>query len=584
MLVVLISWCWIGTSAFLWGFAFCHWMDKAGRCSKTLDSILVCGLCFLTVYAQWFSLFQKVGVLANILLLIINVILVAIFRKEIWAWMGSQMKNSMKWYRLMPLLLIIGIVMAISATGIGHYDTYLYHAQSIRWIEEYGVVKGLGNLHNRLAYNSSLFSLQALFSLKFLTGRSLHTVNGFVTVIFVSYALLTIKFFSKKKFYTSDLFRLILLYTMLGPDSCSVISSPGSDTLALGMTVYLITVCLNYLEKREEAITPYAVLGLLGVFTVSVKLSAAMIVLLVLIPAIELIRKKRWKEIFFYLILGSFIISPFLIRNVIISGYLVYPYPELDLFQVDWKMPGYTLLFDRNEIKTWGWGLNDVFRFDASFREWFPVWKNMLGKTFELLLYINVLLIVPAFLVGIYEGIKKRNWNFMIVSGTILSLVLLWLVGSPLPRYGKVFLLLLPAYMIGKFLESVIEQRRRQSETISRGARLIGILLLSVCIILCLKTPVNYVYKNPVTELNPPDYMYHNAEPYYLGEQIIYVPSWGDQIGYHAFPSTPYAGRLELIELRGKSLKDGFQMKEEYRNAFISTYGQVYSENAFVSQ
>ena len=63
--------------------------------------------------------------------------------------------------------------------------------------------------------------------------------------------------------------------------------------------------------------------------------------------------------------------------------------------------------------------------------------------------------------------------------------------------------------------------------------------------------------------------------------QVIYVPDQGDQAGYYAFPSTPYAARLDKIDLRGENLKEGFRMKEEYREAFVSTYGEVYEENMF---
>lgn len=66
-----------------------------------------------------------------------------------------------------------------TSRGYIHYDSDLYHAQSIRWIEEYGVVKGLGNLHERFAYNSASFALSALYSMKFLLGKSLHTLSGF---------------------------------------------------------------------------------------------------------------------------------------------------------------------------------------------------------------------------------------------------------------------------------------------------------------------------------------------------------------------------------------------------------------------
>ena len=34
-----------------------------------------------------------------------------------------------------------------ASRGYLHFDSGLYHAQAIRWIEEYGVVPGLANLH-----------------------------------------------------------------------------------------------------------------------------------------------------------------------------------------------------------------------------------------------------------------------------------------------------------------------------------------------------------------------------------------------------------------------------------------------------
>ena len=37
------------------------------------------------------------------------------------------------------------------------YDSGLYHFNSIRWLQEYAIVPGLGNLHGRLAYNNTFF-------------------------------------------------------------------------------------------------------------------------------------------------------------------------------------------------------------------------------------------------------------------------------------------------------------------------------------------------------------------------------------------------------------------------------------------
>lgn len=164
---------------------------------------------------------------------------------------------------------------------------------------------------------------------------------------------------------------------------------------------------------------------LLGVYAITVKLSAAMIILLIIIPVTELIKAKNWRKIIQYVLLGIVIVSPFLIRNVMISGYLIYPYPELDLFNVDWKMPKYTLLFDRNEINAWGWGLNDIYKYNASFSEWFPAWRGKMGSRRFIMFVVNIVLIIPSIIIGIYEAVKKRDLNFIVLATTMYACLFL---------------------------------------------------------------------------------------------------------------------------------------------------------------
>ena len=48
-----------------------------------------------------------------------------------------------------------------ASRGLQHTDTGIYHAQAIRWYEEYGLVKGLGNLQQHFAYNSAYLAYAA---------------------------------------------------------------------------------------------------------------------------------------------------------------------------------------------------------------------------------------------------------------------------------------------------------------------------------------------------------------------------------------------------------------------------------------
>lgn len=99
-----------------------------------------------------------------------------------------------------------------------------------------------------------------------------------------------------------------------------------------------------------------------------------MILILVLKPAVSLIKEKKWKEISFFIIAGSLVIAPFLIRNVIISGYLVYPYASLDFFDVDWKMAKSVVDFDNREIMAYGRDLESYFQSAFPVSEWIPIW------------------------------------------------------------------------------------------------------------------------------------------------------------------------------------------------------------------
>ncbi len=598
MIFIALSWFWMGISAYLWGMAFTSLPGGTNQYQeKNPDAVLLLGICMLTVYAEFFSLFHGVGALANLLLLISDTALLICFRKKVMDIFRKIFRTPRIWL-ITALLAMLFLLLLVLSKGIPYqYDTGLYHAQSIRWIETYGVVPGLGNLHNRLAYNSSFFCLQALFSLYFLVGQSLHGVNGFITFFFLGYAICSMKVFRTKKICLSDCFRLALLIFYSHEEAnyqitVSAINSPGSDLMTLGLVLYIFTKWISHLEDGEQDPRPFAYLCILGVYAATLKLSAALVVLLTILPASQLIRQKKWKEISVYFFAGILVLLPFLIRNVLISGYLIYPYPELDLFQVDWKMPSYTLVYDRNEIKAWGWGLNDVMKFDSPFSVWFPVWYGKLDP-FLRTFFLATLISAPiVFGIGFYRLLRHKDGKELLLAVTMAACFLLWFIGAPSPRYGMVYLLLFPAYAAGSLLcrlpvpvkplsRNKLPRKTVPKNKVSWGwilARCTAVILILLCINPLLESA--YAAGNDYL-LHSGDYIVYPHDVYSLGDIPIYVPSRDDRSGYHFFPSTPYAARLNLIELRGDDLSDGFRMKAPYRNAYISTYGSVEANNVF---
>lgn len=572
MLINLLCWLWIAVSAFAFGMAGLGILKRInGYGRKELDEIVIFGVCLLTVYAQFFSLFYKVSGKATVLLAVLNIILIWMFRKDILQMISAWKTNAAVKYVILVTVLLTIAYLNYAGIPIRHYDTDLYHAQSIRWIEQFGVVPGLGNLHNRFAYNSSIFCLQALFSFRFLLGYSLHSINGFLGLIFMIYALCSLKVLRTHRFHVSDFFRVgLIFYIVSQTDS---LSSPGSDCFTICMIFYILIKWIALLEEGITEPSAYILLCLMSVFAVSIKLTSAMLVILALAPAVRLVRQRRWKEIAIYVGFGAVLIIPFLIRNVIISGYLVYPFPKLDIFCFDWKMPQFTALFDKNEIKAWGMGLNDYAKYNAPFREWFPVWKQGLSNLEMLEIYSLPFTVVVSFGIAVHRTVKEKRADWLCVTITMLAVLLLWFSSAPLLRYGGIFLLLFPCFFVGTIMEKLGSNMK---------ARRLPLFIMIMLIIYNGYPAVRSLMKSDWDHLIVGiDYQTVECREVLLGTEKFYVPAKGDQTGYYAFPATPYEAQLNIIEMRGDSLKDGFRIKDEYKDCFISNSGYIYEENVF---
>lgn len=566
MITVVLSWGWMGFTSFLLGFAAMEGIGKATGTEgwRSPESYILAGLLCLTVYAQLYSLFGGVGGGATLLLGGVCLLILALLRGRILSWLLFLRGEIRKRYLLCVLMLFLALLLIyITAGRTWHYDTDLYHAQTIRWIEDYGAVKGLGNLHNRFAYNSAFFCLQALFSLKFILNQSMHSLNGFIALVMLCYGLGTLSIWKKEGLKISDFYKIgLFLYFGYG-ENALLISSPGSDILTLCMVLYLSAKWAELAERQEKNPAEYGILCLLAVWTVTVKVSAGLLVFLTVYPAVLLVRQKKRKQIFLFLGTGLFIVLPFLIRNVIVSGYLLYPYSSIDLFDVDWKMAASVAADDSREIMAWARGMTGRAMYDAGFSVWFPKWFGELQGAVRWLFLANLVCLVPA--AGYLTGILLKKKRDCCAEGLLLLVsvgqVVLWFVTAPLVRYGLVFLLLIPAFLLG------LLWRKVKFSAVGWAVCAAGV---------CCGAFSLFRIADIFTEPNwkrAADYNWAEARAVSWENTVIYLPEGDDCIGYHFFPSTPNEPRLKAIEMRSEDLKDGFRLKEEYRGVKLDSGG-----------
>ncbi len=571
MISVLLNWFYIAATSFLIGFGLAAFVRRMFHYYiKDIACIAALGLLTVTVYAQIFSLFYKVGAAANALLVVVCLAAAVVYRHQIVrllseAWHG----RSITWK--LAILLSIAVWCFCTSRGYMHYDSDLYHAQSIRWIEEYGIVRGLGNIHVRFAYNSSFFALSALYSMKFLTGHSLHTVNGLMAL------LLWIQVFPlferdrtrQNRTLVTDFARLGAFYylTVIYSD----VVAPASDYAIMCVVFFVIIRWLDLVERGEESTVPYALLCVAGVYAVTLKLTAGLILILLAKPASMLITQKRWRDIGIYLMMGIITIAPWLARTVLLSGYLLYPLPALDLFDVDWKINAAVAALDAAEIRTWGRGLNNAALVDLPITQWFSGWFEsslpVIGKIL-ILADLVCLLIFAVLMVRLFcvkQGAGKMLREQILVLVTVLASYGFWQFSAPLLRYGYAYVLLLVMITAGILCDIVIKYFDNcQKKDMIRRIAVLGMAVLWAFSAVKLVSLVRYCRGEAGKQAYvwQQDYGHYALESFVVDGITFYCPVSGDRIGYDPFPSVP---SQEHIRLRGGSMEEGFCASEENR-------------------
>lgn len=588
MVSVILNWIYILITTFSVGYGVLRFLT--GRFPyqmKHADAYLMCGLVCVTVYAQVFSLFAGVGLVANILLLAVCLVILWRERSELAEAFSKHItKRSDTEKRRLYLkgFLLLGLFLFLAygtSRGQIHYDTGLYHAQSIRWIEDYGVVKGLGNLHCRLAYNSSSFALSALYSMAFLGGQSYHCTAGWLAFLLAAVCLEMGQSLRRGRLRASGFARVMCVYYLVNVFDEMI--SPASDYFMVLLAFYIVIRFLDLCENGERTILPYGLLCVLGVFLMTVKLSAACILLLTVYPAVRLLREKRWGETGAYLGLGLVTALPFFIRNVIISGWMIYPFTQIDLFDVVWKIPKGLADYDAKEIQVYGRGYTDVGQFDLPVREWMPGWFRTLAGSDKLLViaaaFSAILLLVYA--AGMVFGWWKRRWEILLVQGTVTASFVFWLCTSPLIRYGCVWVYLTPAVALGGIYDGVmrfadcgggtayaLQERDRPGAQNGKNGRewrfrvawavSAAVIFLLLYKGLALTREIAGTCGNNYW-LTQKDYENYETYAYEIDGVTFYCPVQGDRVGYEAFPSSPAEAEITFL---GEELKDGFRTIE----------------------
>lgn len=558
MLMVLLNWIYILVVVALFGML----TNKILKIDSTsLVKMSMTGIVVTTVLVEFISIFYKIGLLVHILVLIVCGITAWLERKRCKEMIFGCIKELLTWQGLVYVGIML-IIAFYSSRGIMHSDTSMYHAQAIRWYEEYGLAIGQVNLQTHFGYNSACFAFEALFSMGFLGWRPFHCTTGFIAVLLCIWAVKRLAgFFSHEKHMQDMCCVAILLYALV--NACGFMS-PASDYMTMFVAIYLFARWAEEIERGSKDIRAFAMLSVLAVYLTTLKLSAGLCVLLVVFPLVYLVKEKNWKDIGKYLLMGILVLIPFLIRNVLISGWLLYPFPAIDLFNVDWKLPVSEVERDSAFIKIWARGvcIGDKNLVNMPMSEWVPIWWEYQERYAQMLVLTNFLSLFLGATIFVHKLVKKikMDWNLSLLIVVIIIDAIAWFILAPFIRYGLAFLLTLPLLIVGVWFK----KEESSFYKVISGATVILMTLIVL-------PYIDHYFTDDMVFLKQRlrDNFYLVQKDYEAGEMYeldidgltVYCPAHGEATGYYAFPSSAYSDMPQNMELRGEGIKDGFRPK-----------------------
>jgi hypothetical protein len=405
------------------------------------------GFFIISSLSMLVSLFVPVNLISLIIFFIIGVTGLPFFYREYKKATAQYGSVEVKIFIFIAFLTVVVITSfgAYTSWPGWAYDTDLYHAQVIRWYNEYGTPPGLGNLHTRLASNSSWHSLAALFDNGIWDSRSawiMPALSLFGGILYCLFELI----FSKRN--GTRLYALCIL-AWVGLKITDGAANPALyydtpvhivNAVIILEAYYILSGYTRNLSKKE--IHNSANLLMLSVSAFMIKPIGAVSLLFSGLLTLFLLVRNTKQTVSSWVIVYTPALCAFavwVIKNLFLSGYPLYPMPVFAM-PFDWTMPFGSVNSYYLDVVAWARMPGPGYRqsLENGFWFWFKPWLTGYIKSKAFL----VLAVFPSslspllwFFVAKYVKIKKALYFFV---WTLLS-IFYWFMTAPDLRFGDGF-------------------------------------------------------------------------------------------------------------------------------------------------
>lgn len=594
MIWIIISWVYISVVSFFIGFLFTGLIRKIFkvRLKETLHFSFVCinGFLFTSFIISVWTLFYKVDLLANVFLLLLAALTFFTNRKEIAGLLKNYSDSINKTSRAIWFffLLFVLVMACISYMPSSHADDSGCFSPVIKWMQEYKAVPGIANLDARLGYNSTWFGLQALYGFAFLKTGLFNDMNGLLFLYILLYSLQAVDKLLKGESsflnYVKALFFLPVLFIYFGFShdimlySIQFFTSPTYDipvTFIIWMLFFLFLELKDLKTPYSGSVRPYLII-LYAAYLVTVKLNAVPVVIIAVFLLAMLLKEKKYRNALVASGMCILIALPWITKTVISCGYLIFPFVELDVLNVDWKLTNRAVLYIENSVMSWAidpqlYGStsfsNDNGYFSTPVKEWFPAWFVQQNYINTIIFFTAIISGFAWMIAGINQFIKHKTIFFgkyaieLVLATTILAGIILWFTKGPAFRYGYGYLLFFCMISISRFIYYFV----KEYHSVYTGTFVLAYIFYALVYygVNMHSSFTQTFFKNPPAIVSP-EYTRHDlGEGKYIN--VVKEPACGNA----PLPSSPgYVYKFLQPVYRGKTIEEGFinqRPAEEYK-------------------
>jgi hypothetical protein len=570
----------LGFSYFGWGTALCSVLRINKKSSDNITLPIWLGWAFTLFFFQTLHFVFPITAYVVVPIFLLGVVL-SIPRLIKGLKSASKLpkpRNSTRIFTTIFWVLFVGVsawVASRSMLAPTNYDSALYHFNIIRWINSYPIIPGLGNLHDRLAFNQSFFvSVAALnFYPFFGYGRSI--ANSFLLlVLFMQISTSLGSGFSKPSFLTKHPFQYAPDFLMIPAIAYLAITSNGlaSPSPDLTSTLLQFTVFVEFthgiaewMEGQRNQNFRALFVAILCATAVTVKLSnLAFSAVMIGIVIVYL-----WKTSLPLLqglvrfILPMFvIIFVWVISGLILSGAPIYP-STLGYVPFDWAVPKTAMISTANWVYSWARQPNATPNSVLGNWNWFKPWltgilnskSNINDMLYPLIIFLVFLFFTIVTLFFFKKIIKPRFLEWIIFLPLVLGLIY-WFWTAPTPRFANAIFMLLSISSSLILLTSLQRVTRKR------------IFMLSFILVFALTNVVYisyfFIHFNAISNVSLSGW--YPTQNYPLTVQTtksglsVYVPVNGNQCGDSPLPCTPYLDDSLRLRDRG-NIVSGFTVQ-----------------------